>query len=64
MDDRDHEAKRFDQRWRRVIRVRQNSTNEKRGVFEKKVERGKKESHLEICAFKCREKAFFLLFLK
>ena len=41
----------------REIHVRQNSTNEKRRVVEK-------ESHLEICAFKCREKGFiFYLYL-
>ena len=56
MDDRDQEAKRFDQWWslkEGVIRVRQNFTNEKIGVFEK-------ESHLEICEFKCREKWSFM----
>ena len=39
----------------RVICVRQNSTNEKRGVFEK-------ESHIEICTFECREKGFLFNF--
>ena len=39
----------------RMIHVRENSTNEKRGAFEM-------ESHLEICEFKCREKRFLFYF--
>ena len=46
----------------RIIHVRQNSTNEKRGVLEKKVERYKDNSHLEICTFMCREIKYKNLF--
>ena len=56
MDDRDKEAKYLIKGGGGVICVRKNFTNEKRGVFEK-------ESHLEICACKCREKGILFNFI-